>query len=227
MALGWPAELKPAAAGWWLENLSVSGGVALTGTEQRVYFPDQRWRATVDLALRNKAEIFAFRRLVARADGSANAIDLPAFEGLRANWPVDQWGRTLNPRMTRREELDGTIYADPRIPAASAITATVSGAHAIRATSLAINVTQGAPLTHGQFVSIAGRLYILRWPVSTVGTVQTFEIRPPLRAAAASGAVVECAIPTCEMRLASDDQTQIMLEAFRYATLTLSFVEYF
>jgi hypothetical protein len=103
----------------------------------------------------------------------------------------------------------------------------VSGAHAIRATTLAISLTQGSPLLYGQYVSIAKHLYILRWPVSVVGSVYTFEIRPPLRAAAAGGAVVEVVNPTCEMRLASDDMVRLDLDLFRFGEVSLGFSEYF
>jgi hypothetical protein len=228
MGLAWPdALVNVTRTRFELQNVSRGGGVAMNGTEQRVYNPDQRWIASVTMSIRNKEQVFAFRALMARADGSAGIIDLPAFEKHRANWPKDAYGRTLSPKFTRRRELDGTIYEDPDIPAASAITATVSGAHALRATTLAISLTQGEPFHHGQFVSIAGHLYILRWPVSTVGSVYTFEIRPPLRTAIAGGATVEVAWPTCEMRLASDDQTGLDLDLLKFAEPSLSFVEWF
>jgi hypothetical protein len=228
MGLAWPAALvNVTRARFQLENVSRGGGAAMNGSEQRVYNPDQRWIASITVPIRNKEQVFAFRALMARADGSAGIIDVPAFEKHRANWPVDAYGRKLSPKFTRRRELDGTIYEDPAIPTASAITATVSGAHAIRATTLAISLTQGSPLHYGQYVSIAGHLYILRWPVSTVGSVYTFEIRPPLRVAAAAGATVEVANPTCEMRLASDDQTGLDLDLLKFAEPSLSFIEYF
>jgi hypothetical protein len=227
MGLAWPTPLKPTSARFSLENQSRGGGVAMNGTEQRVYSPDQRWTASLNVPIWSNEQIFAFRALVTRADGSAGIIDVPAFDGKRANWPTDAYGRRLDPGFTRRRELDGTVYEDPRIPAASAITATVSEAHAIRATTLAISLTQGSPFHYGQYVSIAGHLYILRWPVSVVGSVYTFEIRPPLRVAAAAGAVVEVAVPTCEMRLASDDMVQLDLDGLQWGNVSLSFVEWF
>lgn len=92
MGLAWPAPLTPTSVLFTLQNQSRGGGVAMNGTEQRVYSPDQRWIATVDFPLRNKEQIFAFRSLMSRADGSAGAIDVPAFEKHRANWPKDAYG---------------------------------------------------------------------------------------------------------------------------------------
>lgn len=227
MALGWPSPLKPTKVGFWLEYQSRGGGPALNGMEQRVYSPDQRWRGNVTLPIRTEADVLNLRSLIARADGSANAIDVPAFEGVRANWPVDTYGRRLDPGFTRRRQLDGTIYEDPRIPTQSAITATLSGAHAIRAISMAISLAQGSAFKAGQFVSVGGKLHILRFQTSVVGSVYTFEIRPPLRAAYANGTAVNASIPTCEMRLLNDEQAQLELDLLRYATLTLQFCEYF
>jgi hypothetical protein len=225
MAEPWPDTLRASDVAFVLENVSRGGGPGLGGFEQVVISGASRWRATISIPIRKNAEILAARTLFALLDGRVGTVAVPAFDGRRANWPVDVYGRRLDPGFTRRKRLDGTIYADPRIPPESAIVAVADVAAAAGTTSLAIAISQGSAPQAGQYVGIAGRLYVLRALTAQAGSVWTFTIRPALRFAVADSEPIEMAIPTCEMRFAGDDQANMTLTSLQHADLSLEFVE--
>jgi len=228
MAVAFPASLRqPRSVLFALQNSSRSGGVALNGMEQTVSSAAERWRAQLEFRIKTTEQILEVRAWVAALDGRAGEVLLPVFDGRRANWPEDTWGRTLHPRFTRRWQLDGTAYEDPEIPAASAIIATVAAGTPRGSTAIGIDVTQGEPLRAGQYFSIANRLYIITAITNTVGTIQVCNIRPRTRAVAVTGDPVVLDRPVATMKLASDDQGELMLDGLRFADLSLSFVEAF
>lgn len=105
--------------------------------------------------------------------------------------------------------------ADPYVPEAVAyavqpVTAVTVGAKALRATSMTVNITKGAPLRGGEFFSIdhatAGRrLYrVGRITARPTGTQATFDVRPPLREAVASDAAVDFSWPSLTCTVAPD-----------------------
>lgn len=227
-SIAWPALLKPLSFGFWLENSDQSGGVSMLGNEQFVASPGQRWRASMAVNIRSNEQILALRSLLAQLDGRFNDVLLPGFDGKRLSWPVDsETGVSLKPRNTRDRTLDGTAYEDPEIPSESQITATLNASAALRATTIAINVAQGGTPLAGQRVGIASRLYELATIVSTVGTVTTATIRPPLRAAASSGASVLFTRPVCLMKLLNGSEALTRLESMRFANVDLQFQESF
>jgi hypothetical protein len=220
---------QPSDWGLWLENLSVSGGVALNGEEQNVFGENMRWRARGKIYFRNNDQVLRGRALFDKLQGRAGTIYVPTFDGKRVSWPVDTWGRTLHPGFTRRRELDGTEFEDPKIPTASELNVTVQTDAALRATSVEVTVTQGGVLLPGQYFSRLGNLYRIRSITSgpDSGGGYTLSILPPLRAALTASQVLNFTRPVCEMRQASDDQGIKELQSLRFAELTLEFIENF
>lgn len=226
----WPSDLKPISWGFWPENADRSGGVTMAGGEQVVTSPGGRWRASGLFAVRTKAQVLALRALALNAQGRANNILVPGFDGRRLSWPLEAYngeltGRILTPGVTRRRQLDGTIYEDPEIPAASAIHATVNTNAAIRATTLLINRTQGAAFVAGQFFGIGTRLYGIASIAGVAGAVTTCVIWPPLRAAATATTPVLFTRPVCVMRLADPQGLLKELQLLSFADLQVEFVE--
>lgn len=219
--------LRPTSGGFWLENPSRSGGVALNGSEQTIVSPAARWRAAWIVPITEDDQVLAARAFADALAGKANAALVPTFDGLRLSWPVDGYGRVLHPGTTRRRQLDGTAFADPAIPAASEILATVNANAGLNATQIAINVTQGEPLKAGQFFGIGERLHRIKALVGAAGTVQSVAIVPPLRAAAPAGTVVRITRPVCRMKQVADDGGIGTLDMLRFADVTLEFREDF
>lgn len=218
--------------GFWLENLSVSGGVALNGEEQNVFGENMRWRARGGFSFRTKDQILRGRALFDKLQGRAGTILVPTFDGKRVSWPVQEiaagsTGVILHPGVTRDRSLDGTAYADPEVPAASEVSATVQSDIALRATTGAINVSQGGPLLPGQYFGIGNFLYRIKGVTGPVGNVYGVSFLPPAREAHVATTVVKITRPVCEMRQASDDQGMKELQSMRFSDLTLEFVENF
>lgn len=225
MSEAWPAVLKPTSGGFRLENTSRSGGIALNGQEQVVVSLAGRWRARFTFPIRNKAQVLAARALDVALDGRAGTVLVPTFDWRRANWPVDAYGRRLTPKAIRSRRLDGTIFEDPEIPTPTAIVARVNGDAVAGATSLAIDVEQGAPLRAGQDFGIAERLYRIVRITAAAGTVQTVNIRPRLRHPVSVNTPILITGSVCKMRQATDDQGISDLALLRFTDLTLEFVE--
>lgn len=217
----------PVSGGFRLENLSRSGGVALNGFEQNIFSLSMRWRARWTVQIRTREEILAARAMFAKLMGKAQVILVPFFDGKRVSWPVDRWGRTLNPKRTRRRELDGTIYQDPAIPTESEIVSVVVNEAAARSVTIDVEVTQGGPPLPGQHFGIDDRGYIIRDVHHLSSDLYNLEFFPPLRAVAGIGDGVKFTDPVCAMNQVSDDQGILELDTLRFTTLSLEFVEAF
>lgn len=235
--VAWSSALKPRDFGYHLIETDVSGGAALAGGEQFVFSPGPRWGASMTLLIQNKEMVLAVRSLRAQLKGRAVPVQLPNFDGKRLSWPVQihetsvsgsgvSTGVVLTPRVTRNRALDGTIYADPEIPTASEILATVNTNAALRATTLLINKTQGEALIAGQQFGIGERLYEIATITGVAGAVTTVTLTPPLRAAAVATTVVKFTRPICLMRCLNLNEELRKLELMRFATLNLEFAEY-
>lgn len=224
---------QPYEFGFWLENVSVSGGTALNGEEQNVFGEAMRWRARAKCFFRTADQIRSSRGLFARLQGRAGTILVPTFDGKRVSWPVEIFDTTkstgvvLHPGITREPLLEGTAYQSPVIPAKSEVTCTLTDAASLRATSVNMTFAQGGPPLSGQYFGIANALYIVKSVTGPVSSVYTVSFIPPLRAAAADNATVKWTRPVCEMRQASDDQGLKELQSLRFADLSLEFVENF
>jgi hypothetical protein len=229
--VGWPATLKPSDFGFYHMESDISGGRSMSGGEQFVGSPGPRWGASMTLPIRGDADVLTIRALRSKLQGRANPAVLPNFDGRRLSWPVEAaTSRVLTPKVAHQLAgtygLEGTPYAGPEIPTAAQINATMAAA-AVRATQVAITLTQGGPLKEGQQFGIASqRLYEISEIVSVVGAVTTAKIWPPLRAAATAGTVVQFTRAYCLMRCTNMSDELGALEALRYATLNLQFVEY-
>ena len=229
--VAWPAALKPSDFGFFHMESDTSGGRSMGGGEQFIASPGPRWGASMTLPIRGDADVLTVRALRSKLQGRANPAILPNFDGRRLSLPIEAGtSRVLTPKVAHQLAgtygLDGTPYAGPVIPAAAQINATMAAA-AVRATQVAITLTQGGALKEGQQFGIASqRLYEISEIVSVVGAVTTVKIWPPLRAAATAGTVVQFSRAWCLMRCMNMSDQLGALEMLRFATLNLQFVEY-
>jgi hypothetical protein len=145
---------------------------------------------------------------------------------MRLQWPVDPVHGVRYPQYNRNAELDGTVYADPEIPAISAITAVISAPAVLRATTVKIRTIQGGPILPGHQFGIDERLYEVGEVVSRVADVTTVNIMPPLRAAVAENASIRWTNAICLMRCMNMDDAFIILSGMRRTVVNLEFLEY-
>ena len=217
---------KPIDGGAWLANPSESGGIATNGAEQTLISMAMYVKCRLIVAIRTTEEVLEARAFFAEAAGKAGNILVPFFDGKRANWPVDQWGRVAKPSLTRIPSLDGTEFESDEIPVDSDIIASLVGDMDLRATSCSINVSQGEPIRAGQWFSLGGRrAYLVRTAGAPSSGTQAITFYPPARRAANNADPVELARPVCVMNQLGDDQGIQELTNLTQTILTLDFRE--
>ena len=208
----WPSTLLvPASVKLTMLSTSRGGGQTIDGNEQVVSSPAaHRWGATFSgVSIRTAEQIRAWRVIEARADGRANAVLLPIYDGARA--PI------------AAASLQGADGA-PFLQDASAIVLAADAQ--VNASTLSLSWT-GAPPLPGQHFSIGANLYRIVGMASTGSTSANIKMRPWLRAAASAGTSLNFDAPVCSMRLARDDGMALDLTLWRFASPNVDFVEYF
>lgn len=114
------------------------------------------------------------------------------------------------------------------------IVAVTVGAAALRATQIEINVTTGSPVKGGEYFAIdhggtiGKRVHRIRRVLSRpTASRAVVSIRPPLRAAVASGVAVDFDWPAVVAKLAPETDISPDIEFGRRATVDISFIEAF
>jgi hypothetical protein len=225
--LAFPAILRPASGGYSPVIKTLSGGQSLSGTEQVVSTLNDRWQASFTFPVRSSDDVLALRAFVTNMRGRVNTVSLPAFDGGRAPWRTDEYGRLITPRSKRNPSLDGTLYADAGNLADTLITASLIGDTAAQATSIEVHIPIGGALKPGHLFSIGSRLYSVL-SVTGSGAFYTIGIWPWLRVAAGNSAPINFTSPACEMRFASDGEGADVLKSLsqmRSGAVTLNFDE--
>jgi hypothetical protein len=222
MALAWNETDLPLHSSMFARrNFSRSGGLTITGIEQVVQSFSDFWAATIAFKIRNSTQILAYRALQAQQWGRAAQWLIPAcpHPGLPLGPP---------PPLDYSFDVDFAVdfslesMAPPALPPDT--DALSDAAAALNARSLTFHMldTRITPKP-GMFFSIGDRLYM----IGTIsgGPAYSATFAPGLRAAAPSGTAMNFATPHCLMRLAQDNSGEMNLEQFRFADISLSFVE--
>jgi len=203
----WPVELqREQSILWELTGTTISGGQTSSGVMQ-----------------------------VTRLDGGAQPIVLPMCDLRHAPIPLINGQRIFHVDDVPHSDLspfdDDTPYQHN---IQTTIIATGDGPLPLRATSIAIRVTQGGMLKPGQYFSIdhptvGPRLYRITdtFGITPDVTQAICEIRPPLREATTGNTPLEFNHPACVMRLASVDAMDLTLQMRKYGTPTVNFIEAF
>jgi len=169
------ATFPVAALRWQLLGATISGGPTLSGPGQVARFDGGGWWGC-ELSgglIRTQEERRAWHAWLLSLEDGLGLVELP--------------------------------YLEETPPTG---TARLSGAHALRATTVAIERQSGwsGPLSPGMAFEIDNssqykRLHMIKRVVSTLGSVDTVEVRPPLRQAAADDKALNFTTPKCLMRL--------------------------
>lgn len=218
----WP---NPTDGSFYFINPSQSGGEPMQGlTGQSVFNMNLRLGATWVVPIRNNQDVLNAREMEDLLLGQSGVVLVPAFDGKRANWPLDAaTDERLDPAFVRDRSLDGTDYADPTIPDASAIVAAVTTGGAVNAMSIVVNISQGGLPKKGQWFGHKNRIYRVKTRTFGAG-VWTIGFVPPLRYEAEIGDAVVFDEPVCEMVQAKDQGIRSLDKLVR-TTLQLDFVE--
>lgn len=218
----WPAVLKARSWNAHLRNLSASGGTTPTGRTQRVFGDAGLWEVAVSgLAIRDRGQAQAYRALIARLRAGEDIL-----------LPVRDCYQPIGSRMT-------------------AASVSLSGGHALRATSLALTVS-GIDLVAGTHLTIGDRLHLVTavapppagpplldqvstdapwsdevpWSddVAASGAYQV-NILPPLRADQPDGTLVRVRDLALRCVLKDVNDGDLDLDLGRFGSPSLTFIE--
>lgn len=239
MTVNWDYNVLPfQSVEFTRRNMSRSGGLTVSGTEQVIQSSSDFWAANVTLKIRKREQILAYRALQAQSFGRATdwVIPVPISAGIFVqtrivvqNFPEASFSPEFSAEFME-ENIRTTIINIPYPIITGRVTATANrGATSI---SFAMNApsagNQSPTRTYvpvpGIYFSIGSRLYLIA-TVTSSGGVYTATFVPKLRAPATVGATMEFSQPKCLMRLAQDNIGQMNLDLLKRADVSLNFVE--
>jgi hypothetical protein len=229
MAIEWPITiLKPRSiVPPFLASRSLSGGASLSGRMQIVASDAGVWMCSLNnIPLYNRQTILTWRAIAARAEGRLNPIDLPLFR-YELEYSAQGADYDYGAPVTSIPFSDETYFDDGTGFVGSITEVAADGAAALRATSMTFSVTTAPRIEPGQIFGINHATKGPRWYQIKTYDYDTFAVtfQPPLREAVADGEVIIFDQPACRMRLATDNEMQIELEAGSYGSESVNFIE--
>jgi hypothetical protein len=230
MALAWDYTVLPFQSfEATRRNLSRSGGLTISGTEQVVQSSSDFWAINATVRIHRREHILAYRALQAQSFGRATEwlIPVPISAGIFVQTRIitnsateASFSSEFSPEFPE-EDIIQIITRIPYPHVTGRMTAT-----ALRSSGT-ISFTMDNPAwvpIPGIYFSIGSRLYMMA-TVSNSGTTFTATFVPKLRATAITGATIEFSQPKCLMRLAQDNIGQMNLDMLKFADVSLNFVE--
>lgn len=224
----WPSVLGPRGVAFNKRGQTVAGPPSLTGRTQVASLDAGYWVAGYrGVNAGGASRVRAYRALTALLEGGAHQIRVPVFDVAQAPWPLDSAGNPIT-SVSQVAHSDDALFSDLTGYAQSSIDAYLTSAAALRATSVAVAFRNAGTRGGGEYFSIGDRLYLVRAVLADDGAGNlTLAIWPPLREAAASGAVLNFDRPVCRMRLASESSADLDLDWGRFGFPDMAFVEVF
>jgi hypothetical protein len=219
MAIAWDTAILPFHSVMFSrKNLSRSGGLTISGTEQVVQSSSDFWEAEATIKIRSKEQRLAFRAYQAQNWGRAGQWLIPVCDPA---YPVitNVLEASFGPDF-------GPDFSSPLTPTVETFVTVARVTNAAAKGDQVITFTMNAPPLPGMYFSLGSRLYLIG-SVTPSNTVRTYtaNFAPKLRAATSIGATMEFANPRCLMRLAQDNIGQMNLDMLRFADVSLNFVE--
>lgn len=199
----WPLSRFPVGGLRWRPHFAVrDGGTPMAGAPQIGSAAGGGWWTAElrDSQLSTPADYEDWWALEALASGGLNRMVVPF---------LSPWADIGTPT-TRAVELNADA--------------------ALRAPSLGVTTTDGAPPTAGQHFTIEGavlgaRLYRVSKVLHVDGALSTVAIWPPLREAALSGTVLDLNTPRCVMRVLDAEAMSPEISEAWMSRPSVSFVE--
>lgn len=200
---------------------SVSGGVALNGFSQVVTSDAGIWKATFEqVVIYNSDQVKAWRAIRAHAEGRLNPILISLCEG--AIRPLQEPGQRPFPPVPHG---DNAFFRDETGYRNGIISVRLSHGAALRATVLMLSKIACGSLEPGQRFSLGERLYEIRKVFSQNANQAEVAVWPPLREAVGAGTDANFDRPVLRVRLATDEEMDLMLDLNRFALPTVNFLE--
>jgi hypothetical protein len=224
MTISWDTTILPFHSVMFSRrNLSRSGGLTISGTEQVVQSSSDFWEAEATIKIRSREQRLAFRAYQAQNWGRTGQwlipVCDPAYPVITIRGP-DTFGSDFGADF-------GPDFSTARTPSVQIVVTVATVTNAAAKGDRNITFTMNSPPLPGMYFSLGSRLYLIGsvTPSSTTLRTYTANFAPKLRAATSIGATMEFANPRCLMRLAQDNIGQMNLDMLRFADVSLNFVE--
>lgn len=217
-----PAHLfNPTSVQAKIARATVSGGTSLSGEEDHVITDGGgRWEISYDgISLDDPDALAAWETWNGYL--AAGTVDVLV--------PLLSLETAPRPAIGKQRMPPSALASDdPLFPtavgfAAPYIIATIAADAALRATTIRIAMTRGAPIRGGEKFSIARRAYRIARKIGD----DTFKIEPPLRDPIYAGAAVNFDWPVVQCRSAPGEDWSPVVDLGLYADTTIRFVESF
>ena len=229
MAIEWPITiLKPQSISPpFLAPRSLSGGASLSGRMQISASDAGVWVCSLNsIPLYNRQTVLTWRAIAARSEGRLYPIDLPLFR-YELEYSAQDTGYDYGAAVTPIPFSDESYFDDGTGFVGGLTEVTSNGAAALRATSMTFAVVTADRIEPGQIFGINHATKGPRWYQIQTYDYDTFAVTfiPPLREAVADGDVITFDQPACRMRLATDNEMKIELQAGSFGTASVNFIE--
>ena len=219
----WPTVLQITGRAWKLDARTKSGGDTVTGRGVVVSSGYGLWRATIIAPIRNRAQHLAARALEVQLGGAAHAVMVGPHDCVNA--------ARISAYVDGIPHSDGTPHSDGAGYAQGGEPVRLIAPAAAGDVGLVISLGSAWRFDPGIYIGLGSgnsrRLYrVASISAGPAPETATLTVAPPLRSAAAIGAIVDVAAPATIMKQVSDDAFDLdMGPDQRLGTLTIEMVE--
>lgn len=221
MVAFWNSVLVPAAIEANLVPFTRSGGRTLGGLERVARTDRGYWRIGFrGMHLYTELQRRMYNALAQHAGGMAGLLVIPVYSHDALAWPegvID--GQILTPHSDGSPHSDSTPYSQDAFGVTSLYAAEIGD------TSITLRVEFGVAEPVGVRFSYNHALYRTGFETLRSGNDWTVPISPAIRAPIPAGAELEFGLPTCLVRLASDQEMDARFSAGRFDLVDVNFVE--
>lgn len=221
MHVMFPWQLLVRAVQFRLVGQAINAQQSISGALTVVPGLGARWEAKLSLIAHTESQYLATRGFIAGMEGMIGTTDVPAHAWFR---PLDRDGQNVVMAnvagLADAQTMQNFGFANAQI-----VAAVLAEPAALRATRIKVDYLNSTGLRPGHRFSIDGCLYQVQLTWVDDAGENVVQFQPPLRAAAASGAVVDIHHPSCKMRLATENEQEAEDTPVPARFFSLSFVE--
>lgn len=223
MTIRWPETvLRPQTVAFDIAPRSIAGGASVAGNTQVVSSGAGIWVTQFNnVVVNNRQSVIAWRAVQTLLEGRVGTILVPRCSDYQ---PIYGDSNDLG-LVSAVPHSDGTYFSDDAGYIGSGSSVTASAGAAVGATSMSFAIAYAGTIQPGQDFSIGERMYRLKTVTYTSASAASVTFSPPLRDAVVSGDIVEFDDPVCRMRLASDNEMDLILDGRKFSAPSVRFVE--
>lgn len=223
MTIMWPINaLAPRDVAFDIASRSIRAPATISGFSQVVASDAGIWKATLaNIRVHGRENVLAFRAIANLLEGQANPILIPLCRGYQ---PIPE-GAVEAGLYDEVPHDDESFFDDDSGYIGQVIRVLAAGHVAARAVSMPISIAYAGTIEPGQHFSIGERLYRVRTVTYETSSTATMTFRPPLREEVTAWTELNFDNPVCRMRLASDQEMDLMLQLRKSSSPTVNLIE--